>query len=70
MESVLKQLAGELEGRAVVGKVYSNERGPFNTYGIRLLPTIMLFRDGEVKESFVGARSKDILQQAIEKYVP
>lgn len=70
MESVLKQLAEELGGKTVVGKVYDSERNLFKAFSIKGVPTVMIFRDGELKESFVGGGSKETLKRAIEKYAP
>ncbi len=38
-------------------------------YGIRSIPTVMLFKDGEKKESVIGAVPKATLVQMLEKYV-
>lgn len=38
-------------------------------YGIRSIPTVMLFKDGEKQESVIGAVQKATLVQMLEKYV-
>jgi thioredoxin 1 len=35
-------------------------------YGIRSIPTLLVFRDGEAVQQFVGVQSKDVLLTAIE----
>lgn len=70
MDSVLKQLAKDFEGRAVVGKIYDNERDLMSAYKIKGLPTIMVVRDGEIKEWFLGGRSREVLTEVIKKHRP
>lgn len=38
-------------------------------YGIRSIPTVMLFKDGEKQESVIGAVQKATLVMMLEKYV-
>jgi len=58
----VEQLATEYEGRAVVGKV-NIEQCPdiINQYGIRNIPTLLYFKDGEVVDKQVGATNKAAL---------
>lgn len=37
-------------------------------YNIRSIPTIMFFKDGEIIEQFIGATSKNVLVECINKY--
>lgn len=56
---VLEEIADEYAGRLVVGKLNIDENP--NTpprYGIRGIPTLMLFKDGSVEATKVGAVSK------------
>jgi thioredoxin 1 len=55
----IDELADEYAGKVKVGKVDTdNSRGVSSRYGITAIPTIMLFRDGEVVKKFVGLTSK------------
>lgn len=38
-------------------------------YGIRSIPTVMIFKDGEKKDTVIGAVPKSTLTQTIDKYV-
>ena len=67
---VLSQLADELDGKLKVAKVNVDEDSELaSQFGIRSIPTLILFKDGEVKESFVGAMSKAALQGKIQPYL-
>lgn len=66
----LEKLAKEFEGRVTVGKVDTDaDREIAMKYGVAALPTLLLFKNGEVIRKFVGlTREGDIraaLQQAI-----
>ena len=56
---ILEDIAGEYEGKLTVGKlnVDENNETPPN-YGIRGIPTLLLFKDGNVAATKVGALSK------------
>src|SRR6266567_5523244 len=56
---ILDELVAEYEGRVRIGKVNIDDQQALATqYGIRSIPTLLLFKDGEVAEQMVGARSK------------
>lgn len=64
---VLDEIAGEYEGRVKVAKLNIDDNP--NTpprYGIRGIPTLMLFKDGEVEATKVGAVSKSQLTAFID----
>jgi len=65
---VVAELAQEYDGRLRVGKmdVDSNKAVAMN-YGIRSIPTLLLFKNGQVVEQIIGAVSKS---QLIEKISP
>jgi thioredoxin 1 len=65
---VLNELADEFEGRVKIGKVNIDEQQSLATeYGIRAIPTLLLFHKGQVSEQMVGARSKRDLKSSIER---
>jgi thioredoxin-like negative regulator of GroEL len=70
MESVLDELARELEGKAIIGKVHSDQSALFKQFGVRGIPAFFLLRDGEIKQQFVGAQSKNTLKAALERHGP
>ena len=56
---VIEELAAEYEGTAVIGKcnVDENEDAPMK-YGIRSIPTLLFFKNGELVDRLVGAAPK------------
>jgi thioredoxin len=59
---IVKELAGEYEGKAVIGKVNVDENP--NTaaqFGIRSIPTLLVFKDGEIVDKQIGAVPKAVL---------
>lgn len=66
---VLDELAGEYQGKIKVGKVNIDEcPGVANEYGIRAIPTLLIFKDGQVAEQVVGLRSKRDLKANLDKF--
>jgi thioredoxin 1 len=64
---VIDQLSSELDGQAKVGKVNVDEaRNLAVKYGVRSIPLLLFFKDGEVKDQIVGANvTKDMLKQKL-----
>ncbi len=64
---VVEELAGDFEGRAVVGKVDVDvEQDLAREYGIRSIPTLLVFRNGEIADRVVGIAPKQRLAEALE----
>lgn len=62
----VKEIAGEFEGKAVVGKVdVDSNPGISQKYGIRNIPTILFFKDGEVADKQIGAVPKKNLVEKL-----
>src|SRR5919199_5598640 len=67
---VIEQLAAELAGKVVFGKVNVDENPRIaNTFGIRSIPTIAIFKNGKNVDGFVGATSKSQMQTKILSYI-
>ena len=65
---ILDELASEYDGKVKVGKVNIDDHQVIATqYGIRAIPTLLIFKDGEVAEQVVGLRSKRDLKANIDK---
>ncbi len=67
MEPVVERLAAHFAGRADVVKVDVDQAGELaSTYGVRGVPTFLLFANGQVVERVVGATSETALAAVIE----
>jgi thioredoxin 1 len=64
-------VAGDFEGRAVVGKMNVDENSKVpSQYSIRGIPTLLVFKSGQVVDSVVGAQvSREQLASIIEKHL-
>ena len=67
---VLEEIAGELNGKLKIAKVNVDEQGELaSQFGIVSIPTLLLFKGGEVVNKQVGAGSKDIIEAVFKDYV-
>ncbi len=65
---IIESLAAEYEGKVRFGKLNVDESPSVaSRYGIRSIPTIGIFKDGEAVNGVVGAVPKQVLIQAIEE---
>ena len=67
---IIEAVAAQFDGKLRVGKlnVEENDQVPFK-YGITTLPTLRLFKNGQVSEQRVGLISKDNLVKLVEPHV-
>lgn len=64
---VIDQLATEYEGSVKVGKVDTDQNPNLAVkYGIQSIPTVMIFKNGEVVNQMLGNQPKANLQQALD----
>ena len=64
---IIDQISEDYKEKAVVGKVnVDNEQEFAAKYGVRSIPTILLFQNGEIIDRFVGVSPKEKLSSAIE----
>jgi thioredoxin-like negative regulator of GroEL len=68
MESVLEQLAADMEGKAIVGIIPQSERELFRTFGVRGIPATFILYNSEVKQSYVGFQNKELLAKSLKEY--
>lgn len=67
---VVEELAGEYDGKAVIGKVNVDENPNVSAkFGIRSIPTLLVFKGGEVVDKQVGAVPKGVLAQKLDAQV-
>lgn len=64
---IVHQIAEEYEGKIVVGKMDVDENTQIpNKYGIRNIPTILFFKNGQLVDKQIGAVPKNLLVGKIE----
>ena len=64
---VVEELAGDYDGKAVIGKVNVDENPNISAkYGIRSIPTLLVFKKGEIVDKQVGAVPKGVLSQKLD----
>ena len=65
---VLDELASEFDSKVKIGKVNIDEHQNLATeYGIRAIPTLLVFKGGQVIEQIVGMRSKRDLKSSLDR---
>lgn len=70
MSPAVEAVADEYAGRAKVGKVNVDENLSVATrYNIRSIPTLLLFKGGQIQEQVVGATSKDVISKLLDKHL-
>lgn len=67
---IVEELAGEYEGKAKIGKVNVDDNPQVSMkYGIRSIPSMLIFKNGEVVDQIVGAVPKNQLKKQLEAHV-
>ncbi|MFQ5865949.1 MAG: thioredoxin [bacterium] len=63
----VEELANEFEGKAKIGKLdVDNNQSVASRYGIRSIPSLLIFKNGEVVEQIVGAVPKNHIKSKLE----
>ena len=64
---VVEELANEFDGKAIIGKVDVDTNPEVSAkFGIRSIPTLLVFKGGEIVDKQVGAVPKSVLSEKIE----
>ena len=64
---IIDELSNEYDGKAVVGKVDVDSNQEFAAkYGVRNIPTVLLFKNGELVDRKVGVSPKQVYEEAID----
>lgn len=67
---IVDEIASEYDGRVSVGKLNVDENPDVpSKYGIRSIPTLMVFKNGELVEKIVGAVPKSVITGKIEPHM-
>ena len=68
MAPVIEELAEEYDGKVKIGKLDVDENSDIAArYGVMSIPTIILFKNGEVFSKSVGLQDKEVLENAIKE---
>ena len=67
---IIEEVAADFEGKAVVGKVdVDNNQQVSVDYGIRNIPTVLIFKNGEVVDKIVGVAPKEVIAEKLNSYL-
>ena len=67
---LVEELSGEYEGKATVGKLDVDQNQDLAVrYGVRSIPTILYFKNGEVVDKLVGALPKAQILEKLESHM-
>lgn len=67
LDPILKEVAEELKDSAVIGKVDTDKNVIGFRFAVDKLPTIFIFRDGEIKNAFFGVVPKETIVKALKE---
>lgn len=63
---IVEELASDFEGKAVIGKVdVDNNQNISMEYGIRNIPTLLIFKNGQVVDKLVGVSPKEVIAEKL-----
>jgi thioredoxin 1 len=67
---IVDELASQFDGRATIGKMNVDENPAVpQRFMVRGIPTLLLFKNGDLKETIVGLKPKEELAQLVEKHL-
>ena len=67
---ILEELANELNGKLKIAKVDVDQAPELaGQFGIRSIPTLLIFKDGTVQQQMVGAMNKATLKSKVEPFL-
>jgi len=67
---VLEEIADEMAGKATVAKVDVDQHSDVaHRFGIRSIPTLMIFKGGKIVDQWVGTAPKQQIRSLIEKHL-
>jgi thioredoxin 1 len=67
---IIEELSSEYTGRAIIGKLNVDESPDISVnYGVRGIPTILIFKNGQMVDRIVGAVSKSNIILKIEPHL-
>ena len=64
---LVEELAGDFEGKAIIAKLNVDENPTMTAkFGVRNIPTLLVFKKGQIVDKQIGAVPKSVLSQKIE----
>ena len=67
---IIEEVAADFEGKAVVGKVdVDNNQQVSVDYGIRNIPTVLIFKNGEVVDKIIGVQPKEVIAEKLSAHL-
>lgn len=63
---IVDELATEYSGKLRVGKLNVDENQVASRYGVMSIPSLLIFKDGQVVKTMIGAQSKDSFKREID----
>lgn len=67
---VIEEIANELEGKAIVGKINVDENDSIAMqYKVFSIPTVLIFKNGQVIDQFVGFMPKAAIMAKLQKHI-
>lgn len=69
MGSILEQIDGQIEGAKIIKVDVDQSGNVARQFGIMSIPTLIIFKDGEIQEKHIGLWQKTDCEEAIKKYL-
>ncbi|WP_262152174.1 thioredoxin [Chryseobacterium foetidum] len=67
---IIEEVAADFDGKAIVGKVdVDNNQDISMKYGIRNIPTVLIFKNGEVVDKLVGVAPKEVIAEKLSAHL-
>lgn len=67
---IVDELASEYDGKAVIGKVdVDDNQQTAIKFGVRSIPTVLFFKDGELKDTVIGAVPKETFVEKLDSLI-
>ena len=69
MSPIVDEISKKFRGKIKVGKINIDENNELaQKYNVKSIPTFIIFKDGKVADTFIGAVSKEELEKRIKKF--
>ncbi len=66
---ILEELSSESEAYNIYGVDVDQSQDIASQYNVNAVPSLMIFKEGVLKETLVGFQSKDVLEESLGKYL-